>query len=212
VYLVTNKVNGKQYVGYTNTIPERRWSAHKTSARRGSQLWFHQALRKYGEDAFEWRVVSVHYEDADAKRAERAMISGLPRTYNMTPGGDGCGPLKEGHKANISRALKGNPKVVAARRAAIGCGVGRRRASEKLRESVGRALEARWSRDQERTKAAETTMRTWQDPDVRKRRVDGLRAAAAKANYAERGAKISATKRMKRVKKAVLAWEMSLWR
>ena len=57
VYLVTNRVNGKQYVGFTSQRPQVRWSAHKTSARKGSPFRFHAAIRDYGEASFEFEVL-----------------------------------------------------------------------------------------------------------------------------------------------------------
>jgi group I intron endonuclease len=195
VYLVTNKVNGKQYVGYTNNLPEKRWSSHKTQARKGSNLWFHQALRKYGEDAFDWRVVSVHYTDVDAKRAERALIAAIDRTYNMTDGGDGCGPLTEEHKQNISASLKNNPKQLASRHAAVGCGVGKRTKLDKLHAQLAHIHAEGLCHTPEATaKRVASTVTSWQDPEIRAAREAGLRAAAQLTDQFAKGQKISAAK------------------
>jgi group I intron endonuclease len=53
VYLVTNKINGKVYVGKTERSLNTRWRHHVRSARSGSPFRFHKALRKYGEQGFE---------------------------------------------------------------------------------------------------------------------------------------------------------------
>jgi group I intron endonuclease len=110
LYVVTNKNNGKQYVGYTTTAVERRWHAHQTSARRGSMLCFHQALRKHGSEAFEWVVVSEHASAAEAKLAEVALIAVTSPRYNMTAGGDGSGPCTEQRRQKMRVAMTGKPK------------------------------------------------------------------------------------------------------
>ena len=53
VYLVTNKENGKVYVGKTEKTLNNRWRQHIRAARGGSPFRFHKAIRKYGEQGFE---------------------------------------------------------------------------------------------------------------------------------------------------------------
>ena len=45
VYIVTNVMNGKQYVGLTKSL-EKRWDAHRRS--NGSAPALHAAIKKYG--------------------------------------------------------------------------------------------------------------------------------------------------------------------
>lgn len=51
VYCITNKKNGKKYIGKTIALAARRWSNHKASAKRGKKSHFCDALRRYGSDA-----------------------------------------------------------------------------------------------------------------------------------------------------------------
>lgn len=93
VYLATNKVNGKQYVGKTvRSLADRR-KAHERSAFKGSMLPFHCALRKYGLDVFEWIEVEEIEDEEDLIKAEIESIawfgSKAPKGYNLTDGGDG---------------------------------------------------------------------------------------------------------------------------
>lgn len=53
IYLVTNKQNGKVYVGKTEKTLNNRWRHHVRAARGGSSFRFHKAIRKYGEQGFE---------------------------------------------------------------------------------------------------------------------------------------------------------------
>lgn len=56
IYLATNKVNEKKYVGMTTrTLQDRKWN-HKTNANdqtRTENNHFSNAIRKYGWEAFE---------------------------------------------------------------------------------------------------------------------------------------------------------------
>lgn len=87
IYLRTNKINGKMYVGQTIMSLQKRWSSHKES-----DSLIGQALRKYGEDNFDSRVL----EECDSLEMlnfrERCYILALgtlaPHGYNLQPGGD----------------------------------------------------------------------------------------------------------------------------
>jgi group I intron endonuclease len=113
VYLASNKVNGKAYVGFTFDLI-RRQEGHKRDTRDGSMLAFHCAIRKYGWDAFEWSVVYEDDEDSDREWMgwwERKFIKKLgtkvPNGYNMTDGGDG-GAMEytDEHREKIGKASR----------------------------------------------------------------------------------------------------------
>jgi group I intron endonuclease len=55
-YKATNKDNGKVYIGFA-TNPQQRWREHKRDAEKGRGYVFHAAIRKYGWDAFEFKVI-----------------------------------------------------------------------------------------------------------------------------------------------------------
>lgn len=93
VYLATNLVNGKRYVGKSVKSLQKRKMTHEASARAGSNQYFHKALRKYGSDAFEWRVLMVEDNSEDLYVSEQICIR-LMKTrglfgYNLTDGGPG---------------------------------------------------------------------------------------------------------------------------
>lgn len=56
IYKATNTINGKSYIGIDVRWPHRK-SCHKSDARKGSMYHFHKAIRKYGEDSFEWELL-----------------------------------------------------------------------------------------------------------------------------------------------------------
>lgn len=95
VYLITNLVNGKHYIGKTVQPLERRWGQHLSDARCGSQTYFLDAIRKHGAGAFSIvPLISILVTDPQLKEQEKFWIrqfnSNDPRYgYNLTAGGDG---------------------------------------------------------------------------------------------------------------------------
>jgi group I intron endonuclease len=94
VYLITNKVNLKQYVGCTLWSVQRRWKRHLTMAKTGSQQLIHKAIRKYGGDGFFVETLEyVSGTKSDLLVAEKRHVqlrnSLVPNGYNLTPGGSG---------------------------------------------------------------------------------------------------------------------------
>ena len=56
VYIHTNKVNGKKYVGVTMNSPEKRWNNGKGYK---DNIHFSSAIQKYGWDSFEHFIIEV---------------------------------------------------------------------------------------------------------------------------------------------------------
>lgn len=96
VYLVTNTINSKKYVGATITKLNERWNRHTSDSwteKDGQAL--HAAIRKYGKEKF---TIEQICEDTDEififQFAEKFFIEyykshGSFGGYNMTWGGDG---------------------------------------------------------------------------------------------------------------------------
>lgn len=60
IYKIENKVNGKVYIGSSNSI-KRRWQKHKALLRHGKHQNSHlqAAWDKYGEDNFSFSVIEL---------------------------------------------------------------------------------------------------------------------------------------------------------
>jgi predicted GIY-YIG superfamily endonuclease len=99
VYLATNKVNGKIYIGVTKRTLMQRASGHFTQAKRGVKLVFYDAIRKYGRDSFEFEVLFEFNNYDSALDGERLFIKLLNPDYNVSAGGRG----PQGVTWNISR-------------------------------------------------------------------------------------------------------------
>lgn len=96
VYKVTNKNNGKVYIGRCVNL-NIRWKDHQRDAlKRQSQLVFHRAIRKYGVEAFTIEVI-YHANTVDELSKMEIFFIILYQShkskngYNMTLGGDGAG-------------------------------------------------------------------------------------------------------------------------
>lgn len=98
IYVVTNKINGKHYVGQAAKYvskdnvkwgTEGRWKSHVREALSGSAdhcLLLNQAIRKYGVKSFDVRVLcECHMEQLDAMEDKYIMEYGslAPNGYNL---------------------------------------------------------------------------------------------------------------------------------
>lgn len=99
IYCAANKINNKIYIGLTIGSISRRATVHKSDAlTKRYNLPFHNAIRKYGFDSFEWKML----EDLIATREEAmvkeryfiALLTSQDKSigYNVSSGGDGLNP------------------------------------------------------------------------------------------------------------------------
>lgn len=93
VYLIRNIINGKGYVGQTVRSLERRWKQHLSDSKKGSKLYIHSAIRKYGEENFEYCILEETNNLSDLNRLEIEQIIKQntfgKNGYNLTRGGFG---------------------------------------------------------------------------------------------------------------------------
>ena len=90
IYEAYNTKNGKSYIGLTTTSLAKRKSQHIRSAKSGSSMHFHKAIRKYGPDVFEWSIVIKCGSLDSMYKLEKLTIS-LYETwqiYNKSAGGE----------------------------------------------------------------------------------------------------------------------------
>ena len=91
IYKVTNNINGKVYIGQTRRKLLDRKRRHLRDAKNGSNVQFHCALRKYGEDNFSWEVICFAKDKDTLNELENYYISkydSINSGYNMVDGGD----------------------------------------------------------------------------------------------------------------------------
>lgn len=92
VYMHTNKINGKKYIGITCKEPKRRWGNGKGYI--GQR--FYIAIKKYGWKNFEHEILFKDLTLEEANEKEVYLIKTLktqsPNGYNISCGGDSsCG-------------------------------------------------------------------------------------------------------------------------
>lgn len=94
IYLVTNKENGKQYIGQTTYDVKTRWRNHVYHSEHSlDNNYFHRAIRKYGEKSFEISIVEEIEDYNLLDEREIFYISFyntlFPNGYNLALGGNG---------------------------------------------------------------------------------------------------------------------------
>lgn len=91
IYVITNKLNGKQYVGQTIQKLSVRLSRHRNDKRPGIS----QAIQKYGWENFSVEVLEECKSREKLNEREIFWIAKLntktPNGYNLTTGGKGGG-------------------------------------------------------------------------------------------------------------------------
>lgn len=175
VYKITNKINGKCYIGQTKGSLEDRWKGHCDAARRGANIYFARAIRKYGSTNFSVealaRVPIVHLG-----LAEKIFIidyGSYENGYNSTPGGEGWAlgmhhsekskrkiseahkgiKLSDEHRSRIAEVTKGN-------KSALG-----HRLSEEARKRLSHAIKQAFkNKDGYLFRVVEASRNRWKDP------------------------------------------------
>lgn len=150
IYIATNKYNGRVYVGKTEGTLAARRKGHERDARIGSTFYFHRAIRKYGVDGFDWRVL-LEVDNEDLSEVEKFQIkrfrSKPAGTYNLADGGTGGATRRgvehsEASKEKIRTAHRGKT-LTAEHREAIGRSGKGRAVSQELREHLRRLFKGR---------------------------------------------------------------------
>jgi group I intron endonuclease len=92
IYMITNTINDKVYIGKTVHTIAYRWSQHKNGAKYGSVTHLHKAMRKYGVENFSIQPLINADSDRDLSQLEINLITlcgSKGYGYNLTDGGEG---------------------------------------------------------------------------------------------------------------------------
>jgi len=98
IYLTTNTVNGRKYIGQRQWHDEQNIGEDKYL---GSGIIFKQALKKYGEQSFHKEILCICESKEDLDFREKEFISfyhacNNPEFYNVHEGGSG-GNTRKGY-------------------------------------------------------------------------------------------------------------------
>lgn len=110
IYIATNSVNEKRYIGVTRQKMAARARGHFNKAKAGSRYRFHAAIRKYGRGEFTFSVLETLSDYKEALKREMFYISSIGPEYNVTAGGEGVHGLlmSEDTRRKIAEANQGN--------------------------------------------------------------------------------------------------------
>lgn len=107
VYMATNKLNGKRYIGVTVQRLRTRAVQHASLARTSKRKLsiFSKAMLKYGMDGFDWIVLDNCSSLKDGMAREIELIANTKPEYNSTIGGEGTiGDLHLGNKYRLGKS------------------------------------------------------------------------------------------------------------
>lgn len=133
IYIHTNKLNGKKYIGQTTMKPEQRWGADGGNYKKCT--YFYGAIRKYGWNNFDHEVFELPDDQLDY--AERYLIAfydtlNHEKGYNLESGGNKNKKMSEESNQKRSLTLKGRPGTMKGRHH-----------SEETREKISRIHKGR---------------------------------------------------------------------
>ncbi len=101
IYSITNLLDGKRYFGQTIRQSNLRWNQHKCAVRKNKNSYLYNAMRKYGIENFEFKVIIENISNYnELNRLEMVWIDTCNTTdsnegYNICIGGNN-GPKKKG--------------------------------------------------------------------------------------------------------------------
>lgn len=115
IYIITNKISGKKYIGKTTKSFNLRWNEHLCLIRKNNpKQYIHRAIKKHGIANFEIAIKFYPIKILNGKEKEyiKRLNTKFPDGYNLTDGGDGVSGWKHTEKTRkkMSKAAKGKSK------------------------------------------------------------------------------------------------------
>lgn len=113
IYKVTNKINGKIYIGYATNFKKRK-SIHRYNYLNENEntSYLHKSMKKHGWENFEWEIIleNATLDDEIRLIEEYQSFHTTGKGYNLTKGGDGNlgWIMQDDTKDKISKKAKGN--------------------------------------------------------------------------------------------------------
>lgn len=190
IYILTNRVNSKQYVGQSWDI-DRRLKEHLEKKQYGRSL-LSFAIQKHGADSFDVEIIeypNISQEALDAVErwhiAHRETLS--PNGYNLNEGG-ATGKHSQEAKRKISEAQYGRKCSEETKIKLSEANRGKKH-TEKTKSKIGKISRKRWQNPEyrkklseahkgktpskdARRKVSEALTRRWQDPEYKRKRAE----------------------------------------
>lgn len=113
IYMITNIVNGKIYIGQTTGTVRDRFLRHISEALRKKQgcYYFQNAIKKYGKESFVYESICYCFSEEEFNYAERSLIKEYNSTnmnvgYNISPGGSGIAVYNRDKRSSSQKGKK----------------------------------------------------------------------------------------------------------
>lgn len=114
IYILTNKVNGKKYIGQTSRSFENRFNQHIRDSKNGPKFPVDRAINKYGENNFRTYIYECDVSDLDYLEVHLIKIfrsTDKILGYNLDSGGNSQKTRSKSTKRKISESLTGKRKT-----------------------------------------------------------------------------------------------------
>lgn len=115
VYRITNRINGKTYIGKTIVSVEKRWKEHVWDAAHRLDLYLHRSIRVHGAESFSIEILyqAKTLRELNAMETFFIILHQSHRAehgYNMTLGGEGGAQILPSVRARMSQPGARNPR------------------------------------------------------------------------------------------------------
>lgn len=159
IYLTTNKITGKQYVGqHTKSEFDTKY--------KGSGVAITKAFKKYGEDNFECHIIDTATTQDELNDKEYVYVelyqTLTPNGYNLMEGGGCKGRPSNESKQKISETLTG--KYTGEKNGMYG-----KHHTDKTKQKLSEAGKGRKLSDETKQKMSESQKKRCEDPDERRK-------------------------------------------
>ena len=159
IYQIHCKITDKLYVGLTSKGLHQRWTMHNYMKK--SNYAIHNAINKYGKDAFTLRILKSNLTKKEAVHWEKYFIAKKntlsPNGYNLTKGGDG-----------VSGCEETNQK--------IGIKNKKRFSDPMVRKMQSKIALIQWKNPEFREKMNEGMKKRWENPVTKANYLKGLQS------------------------------------
>ncbi len=119
IYIITNLLNNKQYVGQTTQSIEKRWQRHCWKCTSKNSMPICKAIFKYSKENFKIEVLTYCTSLIELNEKElfytNELNSWSPNGYNLRAG-DGKGSMSQETKDKISKANTGSKRSIETRK------------------------------------------------------------------------------------------------
>lgn len=181
LYIHTNKVNNKKYVGITSRKTNERWGINGNNYIKDN-TYFGNAIKKYGWDSFEHEIVyNACLTEQEAKELEQYYIKSLntkrPNGYNLTDGGDGINGHEFSEESRIKMSKAQRIRADEGRNLTM---LGKHH-TEETKEKI-RAAKLNLTQEQ-RKNLSDSAKKLWSNDDYKKRKLKELKEAREKIQY-----------------------------